>query len=186
MEDLFLVFKGISTLFSIIAISVYIPTNNVGGFLFSTLSPAFIVCRVFDDGYSDWCSFLVAQIVVGDLGLIPVWEDPLEEGMATHSSIPAWRIGESLWTEEPGRLQSMELQRVGHDQATKHTAHSAWGEVILHCSFDLHFSNNLWIIFLAICMFSLGKCLFSSLAHLWIGSFIFLELSYLYVFEINS
>ena len=39
-------------------------------------------------------------------------EDPLEEGMATHSSILAWRI---QWTEEPGRLQSIELQRVGHD-----------------------------------------------------------------------
>ena len=38
------------------------------------------------------------------------WEDPLEEGMATHSSIPAWRIP---WTEEPGRLQSMGSQRVG-------------------------------------------------------------------------
>jgi len=33
-----------------------------------------------------------------------VWEDPLEKGMATHSSILAWRIP---WTEEPGRLQSM-------------------------------------------------------------------------------
>ena len=41
-----------------------------------------------------------------------VWEDPLEEGMATHSSILAWRI---LWTEEPGGLQSMESQRVGHN-----------------------------------------------------------------------
>ena len=40
------------------------------------------------------------------------WEDPLEKGMATHSSILAWRI---LWTEEPGRLQSMGLQRVRHD-----------------------------------------------------------------------
>ena len=37
------------------------------------------------------------------------WGDPLEEGMATHSSILAWRIS---WTEEPGRLQSMGLQRV--------------------------------------------------------------------------
>ena len=43
-------------------------------------------------------------------------EDPLEKGTATHSSIPAWRI---LWTEEPGRLQSMGLQRVGHDWGTK-------------------------------------------------------------------
>ena len=40
------------------------------------------------------------------------WEDPLEEGMATHSSIPAWRIP---WTEEPGGLQYMELQRARHD-----------------------------------------------------------------------
>ena len=40
------------------------------------------------------------------------WDNPLEEGMATHSSILAWEI---LWTEEPGWLQSMGLQRVGHD-----------------------------------------------------------------------
>ena len=46
------------------------------------------------------------------------WEDPLEEGMATHSSILAWRIP---WTEEPDGLQSMESQRVGHDWVTKHT-----------------------------------------------------------------
>ena len=39
-------------------------------------------------------------------------EDPLEEGMATNSSILAWRIP---WTEEPGGLQSMGSQRVGHD-----------------------------------------------------------------------
>jgi len=49
----------------------------------------------------------------------PVWplgrEDPLEKGMATHSSILAWRVP---WTEEPGRLQSIGLQRVGHDWVT--------------------------------------------------------------------
>ena len=39
-------------------------------------------------------------------------EDPLEKEMATHSSILDWRIP---WTEEPGRLQPMELQRCGHD-----------------------------------------------------------------------
>ena len=38
--------------------------------------------------------------------------DPLEEGMATHSSIPAWRIP---WTEEPGGLQSTGSPRLGHD-----------------------------------------------------------------------
>ena len=42
-------------------------------------------------------------------------EDPLETGMAIHSSVLAWRIP---WTEEPGRLQSGDLQRVGHDWAT--------------------------------------------------------------------
>ena len=45
------------------------------------------------------------------------WEDPLKEGMATHSSILAWRIP---WTEEPCGLQSMGLQRVRHDWVTKH------------------------------------------------------------------
>ena len=40
------------------------------------------------------------------------WEDPLEKEMATHSSVLAWKIP---WTEEPGRLQSMGLQRVRHD-----------------------------------------------------------------------
>ena len=47
-----------------------------------------------------------------DLGLIPGLEDPLEEGTATNSSILAWKIP---WTEEPGRLQSIGSQRVGHD-----------------------------------------------------------------------
>ena len=40
------------------------------------------------------------------------WEDPLEKEMAIHSSTIAWKIP---WTEKPGRLQSMGLQRVGHD-----------------------------------------------------------------------
>jgi hypothetical protein len=40
------------------------------------------------------------------------WEDHLEKEMATHSSTVSWKIP---WTEEPGRLQSMGLQRVGHD-----------------------------------------------------------------------
>ena len=40
------------------------------------------------------------------------WEDPLEKEMAIHSRTNAWKIP---WTEEPGRLQSMGLQRVGHD-----------------------------------------------------------------------
>ena len=40
------------------------------------------------------------------------WEDPLEKGMATHSSILSWR---SSWTEEPGGLQAIALQSITHD-----------------------------------------------------------------------
>ena len=61
------------------------------------------------DGKESVCN---AQTQLQSLG----WEDPLEKGMVTHSSVLAWRI---LWTEEPGGLQSMELQSVGHDWATK-------------------------------------------------------------------
>ena len=47
-----------------------------------------------------------------DLGLIPGPEDPLEKEMVTYSSILAWRIP---WTKEPGGLQSIGSQKVGHD-----------------------------------------------------------------------
>ena len=50
----------------------------------------------------------VQETLVGSLGQ----EGPLEKGIATHSSILAWEI---LWTVEPGGLQSVGLQRVGHD-----------------------------------------------------------------------
>ena len=47
----------------------------------------------------------------------PGWEDPLEKGVATHSSTLAWKIP---WTEEPGGLQSMGSLRVGHDYVAAH------------------------------------------------------------------
>ena len=64
---------------------------------------------------------LVAQRVKNLPAMQEIWvwflsyEDPLEKRMATHSSILAWRIP---WTEEPGELQFMGLQRVGHDWVT--------------------------------------------------------------------
>ena len=81
------------------------------------LSPASLKVK----GNKQYClstdSFPVAQMVknlpavqetqVGSLG----WEDPLERGMATHSSVLAWKIP---WTEEPGGLQSMGSQRLEH------------------------------------------------------------------------
>ena len=60
---------------------------------------------------------------VRDASLIPGREDLLEEGMATHSSILAWRI---QWTEDPGRLQSIGSQRVGHDWSD---FSAAWQEI---------------------------------------------------------
>ena len=62
-------------------------------------------------------------------------EDPLEKGIATHSSIVAWRIP---WTEEPGGLQSMELQRVTTERLGTHTnsallEHSEFSSVAQSC-----------------------------------------------------
>ena len=82
----------------------------------------------FNRKLSESWAYLVAQTVTNPPAKWETWvwslswEDPLEEGMAVHSSILAWRIP---WTEEPGRLQSMGLQRVGHNWATKHIIYLA-------------------------------------------------------------
>ena len=72
------------------------------------------LCHLGSPKIAILCS--VWEQVFSRLVLLQRWsldpEDPLEEGMATHSSIYAWKIP---WTEEPGRLQSMGSQRVGHD-----------------------------------------------------------------------
>ena len=70
------------------------------------------------------CLPAVQETWVQSLG----WEDPLQKEMATHSSTLAWKIP---WTEEPGRLQSMGSQRVGHD----------W-ETPLSLSLSSHTTNN--------------------------------------------
>ena len=63
----------------------------------------------------------MAQLVKNPLAIQEIWvrslgrEDPLEKETATHSSILAWR---TPWTEEPGGLQSMGSQRVGHAEVT--------------------------------------------------------------------
>ena len=71
--------------------------------------------------YSIW-SYHLASLVAQMVQNLPVmqgtqvqslvWEDPLEKGKTTHSSVLAWRF---LWTQEPGKLQSMGPQRIGHD-----------------------------------------------------------------------
>ena len=66
-------------------------------------------------------------------------EDPLEKEMATHSRILAWKIP---WTEEPGSLQSMGSQRVGHDLATEHALKGQRLRTQGKDSFDL--AKRLW------------------------------------------
>ena len=68
------------------------------------------------------------------------WEDPLEKGMATHSSVLVWRIP---WTEELGGLQSMGSPRVGHDRATNNTSLLRERTVLLKSSADhLHLRHR--------------------------------------------
>ena len=85
------------------------------------------------------CTFQVVLVVenlpanageVRDADSVLGWEDSLEEDLATHSTILAWRIS---WTEKPGRLQSMGLQRVGHDWATEHVYICMHAKSLLLC-----------------------------------------------------
>ena len=79
-------------------------------------------------------------------------DNPLEKEMATHSSILAWKIP---WTEEPDRLQSMRLQRVGHNWVTN-TLIMSDGEHFFMC-------------LLAICMPSLEKYVYDFCPLFWLG-----------------
>ena len=91
------------------------------------------------------------------------WEDPLEKEMAIHSSTIAWKIP---WVEEPGRLQSMGLQRVRHDWATSRSR-PPFGSLICFLSLWVcfcfvksssvspfkipHISDTIWYICLSLC-----------------------------------
>ena len=88
------------------------------------------------------------------------WEDPLEKEMATHSTILAWEIP---WTEEPGGLQSMGLQRAGHDWATKQEQqtfmksmnHSLpWNpwNVFHHSLYWMKYVKHRYIIYMCVCV----------------------------------
>ena len=96
--------------------------NFQNGFFFNMLKPYLLVETLLNNTLDPSTfidiSFPVGSVGkeaacnVGDLGLSPHWEDPLEKEMATYSSILVWRIP---WTEDPGGLQSTGSQRVGHD-----------------------------------------------------------------------
>ena len=89
-----------------------------------------------------WAS-LVPRMVKNLLAMRETWvqslgqEDPLEKGMATHSSIFAWRIP---WTKKPGRLWSMRSQWVGHNLATKQQPSPLANT---HCLSALHIQTHL-------------------------------------------
>ena len=70
------------------------------------------------------------------------WEDPLEEGLAAHSNILAWRIS---WMEEPGRLQSMASQRVGHDWPQKQQHTYMWGFLAAQMVKSLPAMQETWV-----------------------------------------
>ena len=92
-------------------------------------------------------------------------EDPLEEGMATHSSILAWRIP---WTEEPGGLQAMGSKRVGHDWSDLAQAHNlSWS---LDCLLDGYFIlkptlKRMSPYILGVCLYIMRYCCLLYLLH---------------------
>ena len=107
-------------------------------------------------------SFLVGQIVktLPEMREIQVWslgwEDPLEKGMRTHSSILAWRIP---WTEEPVGLQSTGLHRVRHDW--NNLAHNTHQYVYVYayiCVCVCHIHTNILYVHIYLKTFTLKLC----------------------------
>ena len=82
-----------------------------------TITVPFMTCSIFGEEFPGWSS-LVAQQVKNPPAMQEIWvqflggEDPLEKGIAAHSSSVAWRIP---WMEEPGGLQSVGSKRVRRD-----------------------------------------------------------------------
>ena len=100
------------------------------------------------------------------------WEDPLEEGMPTHSSIFAWRIP---WTEKPGDLQSIGSQRVGHDWSDLAHVHMQL-QLCKHYSF---FSYLLFLLLFILALFT--SLIFVSLVVL----LFFLIIMWFYLFSLE-
>ena len=103
MVTLYSVFKGTSILFSIVTASTYIPTNSVGGSVFPTPSPAFIIYRLFNNSHSDWCDvipqcgfdlhfLLLVMLSVFPCGLLAICMSSLEKCL---SRSPAGRYPRS-------------------------------------------------------------------------------------------
>ena len=91
------------------------------------------------------------------------WEDALEKEMSIHSSTLAWKIP---WTEEPGRLQSMGLQRVGHD----------WVTSVTRCFLCIGLSDDFHIVY----------CYFSGICDFLNGCLLITVISPYYIISINT
>ena len=113
------------------------------------------------------------------------WEDSLEKATATHSSILAWRIP---WTEEPGGLQSMGLQRVGHDWGLSlaFTFHVHWvgmpSNHLILCH-PLHFLPSIFPSISVFCN-ELVHWNYSAIVQLKFLKFKYIDMLMLYVFFI--
>ena len=74
-------------------------------------------------------------------GSVPCWEDPLEKGMAIHSSILAWRIP---WTEEPSGLQSMGSQKSQTRLSNQTRTGPSWQLRCQEIDFEINFPKSSW------------------------------------------
>ena len=79
------------------------------------MSTYYAKCYIKHGGFPGGSAGKESACNAGDLGSIPGWEDTLERGMATHSSVHAWKMS---WREDPGWLKSIGSQTVGHDPVT--------------------------------------------------------------------
>ena len=104
--------------------------------MFSTVSFEFkfsvnLKIHWFNSRLSRWCQWKITLLPMQELQDTQIerldWEDPLKEEMATHSSILAGKIS---WSEEPGRLQSIGLQSVGHGWSDLQHKHAYWLECL--------------------------------------------------------
>ena len=114
------------------------------------------------------------------------WEDPLEESMATHSSILAWRIPR---TEEPGRLQSRGSQRIRHKLATKQQQALICFAIFINIDFNIHFKQKKLQIIMNILLIHKSKSLknMNMFRNTLLGIFpIYLENCFCFLFYITN
>ena len=118
------------------------------------------------------------------------WEDSLEEGIATLSSIVG---GESPWTEEPDRLQSMGPQRVRYDWATKHSttqmiyAHNVYRHICIyaHLYMQIYVYVNMWIyVYMYMCIYAYMYMWIYEYMYRWI--YVDIQVTYLVCLKMFS